>query len=333
MSFAPDGSLYVAEGGVGGEGPCIEFPEGGDACLGLTGSITKVDTTLDTQERVIEGLPSLAASDADGNGAVGPVDVAVVGEDTYVLIAQGGPPKAREDLGTDGEMVGTLVKVTAADERSVFADLNAFEAADDPDDGEPGAEGPDTNPFAIEVNPEGGFWAVDAGGNDVLNIDDEGEISLEAVLPFEETPAPPFLGLPPGTMIPLQPVPTSITSGAAGLLVTQLTGFPFPVGGSSVFELDDATGDLTAIETGFTNVVDAAQGADGSVYVLEFAAEGLLNAEDVPTSRLTQIRPDGTRKLLLQDELFLSNGVAVGPDGMVYVSTGSQLAGEGPRKL
>jgi S-layer homology domain len=331
MSFGPDGSLYVAEGGVGdltGEGPCIEFPEGGDVCLGLTGSVTKVDTVLATQERVIEGLPSLAPSDAEGNGAAGPVDVAVVGTDTYVLIAQGGPPAARDALGPDGAMVGTLVQVDSLDERSVFADLNAFEAANDPDGDQPESEGLDTNPFAIEVNPEGGFWAVDAGGNDVLSIGDAGEVSLEALVPFGEAEAPPFLGLPPGTMIPMQPVPTSITSGAAGLLVTQLTGFPFPVGGSNVFELDDATGDLTIVESGFTNVVDAAQGADGSVYVLEFAAEGLLNAE-LPTSRLTQIRPDGTRKLLLQQELLLSNGVAVGPDGMVYVSTGSQIAGGG----
>jgi hypothetical protein len=165
----------------------------------------------------------------------------------------------------------------------------------------------------------------------VLNIAGNGVVSLEAVLPFGQTEAPPFLGLPPGAMMPYQPVPTSITHGEAGLLVTQLTGFPFPVGAASVFELDDATGELTVFEPGFTNVVDAAQGPDGSVYVLEFSAEGLLNVpEDAPpTSRLTQIRPDGTRKVLLQDELFLSNGVAVDDDGMVYVSNGSQLAGAG----
>src|SRR3546814_8609607 len=51
--------------------------------------------------------------------------------------------------------------------------------------------------------------------------------------------------------------------------------------------------------------------------------------DEGPTSRVTQIRPDGTRKVLLQDEIMLSNGIAVGPDGMLYVSTGSQLAGAG----
>jgi hypothetical protein len=335
MSFGPDGSLYVAEGGLGADGaagPCVEFEEGGDLCLGLTGSITKVNTTLDTQERVITELPSVAPSDSEGNGARGPVDVIVSGASTYVVISLGGPPADRDGFGEGGAFLGTVLEVDALDQVSIFADLAAYEQANDPDAGQPGAEGADSNPFSIEAKQGGGFWAVDAGGNDVLSISATGDIADEAVLPFEMVEAPPFLGAPAGTMIPMQPVPTSITSGAAGLIVTQLTGFPFPVGGSKVFELDEATGDLSVFEPGFTNVVDAAQGADGSVYVLEFAAQGLLAAEfggEMPTSRLTQIRPDGTRKILLQDELLLSNGVAVGPDGMVYVSNGSQLAGQG----
>src|SRR3546814_5963265 len=103
-----------------------------------------------------------------------------------------------------------------------------------------------------------GFWAVGAGGNDVLAIHDEGCITVEAILPFAETEAPPFLGAPPGTMLPYQPVPTSITNGPAGLLVTELTGFPFPVGASDLYELGE-DGTLGLIETGFSPVVDAAQ--------------------------------------------------------------------------
>jgi hypothetical protein len=337
MSFGPDGSLYVAEGGLGDpeELNCVEAegPEGpSNACLGLTGSVTRVDLLTGTTQQVATGLPSVAEKGSEGNGAGGPVDVAVDGLNLYVVIGQGGPPEGRDAFGDDGAGLGTVMEVNLLlDQASVFADLADFEATEDPDADQPGVEGPDTNPFAIEVNPDGGFWAVDAGGNDVLSIADDGTVSLEAVLPFETTAAPPFLSLPPGTMIPYQPVPTSITNGAAGLLVTQLTGFPFPVGASNVFELDPVTDELSVLEPGFTNVVDAAQGPDGSVYVLEFSNEGLLNVPEdaAPTSRLIQIRPDGTRKVLLQDELFLSNGVAVDADGMVYVSNGSQLAGEG----
>jgi len=34
LVFGPDGDLYIAEGGSGGEGPCIPDPEGESAALG-----------------------------------------------------------------------------------------------------------------------------------------------------------------------------------------------------------------------------------------------------------------------------------------------------------
>jgi S-layer family protein len=58
---------------------------------------------------------------------------------------------------------------------------------------------------------------------------------------------------------------------------------------------------------------------DGTVYVLEFAHNGLLS--DSPEAALIQIRTDGTRKTLLYgDQLPVPGGVAVGSDGMVYLS-------------
>ena len=112
------------------------------------------NTDAETQDRVIEGLPSLAASDSDGNGAGGPVDVAEVGMEHVRAHQSGRSAEAWDALGPVGAMVGTVVKVDAEDERSVFADLNAFEASDDPDGDDPAMEGLDTNPFAIEVNPK-----------------------------------------------------------------------------------------------------------------------------------------------------------------------------------
>lgn len=333
MTFGPDGALYVVEAGTGGqdgETRCLRSAEGGDLCLGLTGAVTRVDLAAGTQERVATGLPSLSppGTHSHGDGAIGAADVAVDDEgNLFVVVGFGGDAADRASLGSDGEGLGTVMKVTPQGDMSVFADLLAFEEADNPDADRPGAAEPDSNPFGIELNPDGGFWAVDAGGNDVLSIDETGAVSLEAVLPFGMADAPPFLGLPPGTKIPYQPVPTSITAGAVGLLVTQLTGFPFPVGGSNIYSLNPDTSALTVTETGFTNVVDAAQGSDGSVYVLEFSTNGLLTTP--PISRLTQIRPDGTRKVLLQDEIGQSNGVVVGPDGMVYVSVGSRAAAVG----
>ena len=74
-------------------------------------------------------------------------------------------------------------------------------------------------------------------------------------------------------------------------------------------------------------MIDTAIAPDGTVYALEFASDGLLNGD--PRAALIQIRPDGTRKAILNSEdLTAPGGVAIGPDGNVYVSNCS-LCGAG----
>src|SRR5690606_38266474 len=112
------------------------------------------------------------------------------------------------------------------------ADLAAYEAANNPHDSVL-----DTNPNAISADGNGWLLA-DAGGNDILRLDHQGGLETVAVLQNKLVEAPPFLGLPPGTQIPMEPVPTSVERGPDGATyVSQLTGFPFPVGGSSIWRV------------------------------------------------------------------------------------------------
>ena len=67
IGFGPDGALYVAESGSGGSGPCVPSPEGGEACFGRTGAVTRI--TKRSQHRVLTGLPSVAEA---GGVATGP---------------------------------------------------------------------------------------------------------------------------------------------------------------------------------------------------------------------------------------------------------------------
>src|SRR3546814_1815315 len=98
--------------------------EGGEVCLGLTGSVTAGDVEAGTQEVVANELPSLAAPDGDGSGATGPVDVAVDAEgNLYVVVGLGAPPEVRDELGEGGAFVGTILKVTPEGDTSIFADL------------------------------------------------------------------------------------------------------------------------------------------------------------------------------------------------------------------
>ncbi|NLF63819.1 MAG: ScyD/ScyE family protein, partial [Chloroflexi bacterium] len=73
LEFGPDGALYVAEAGYGGDGACLPSPEGGDpVCYGETGAITRLDIPTATQ--VVTGLASMAV--VTGTAATGPHDVA-----------------------------------------------------------------------------------------------------------------------------------------------------------------------------------------------------------------------------------------------------------------
>src|SRR4051794_32801975 len=64
LAFAADGTLYVAEAGRGGSGPCFTNSEPNLVCLGTTGAITQVRNGAQT--RIATGLPSLAGAGGGG---------------------------------------------------------------------------------------------------------------------------------------------------------------------------------------------------------------------------------------------------------------------------
>ena len=328
-TFGPDGALYVAEAGAGGDEICSEEPNPDtgellETCYGPSGGVTRVEVGGEepAQERVVTGLPSIASAAE----TVGPVDVAFGPDKTmHVIVGLGGDS---DKQATFDERLGTVLRIDEAGNDEILTDLVAFEAAQDPDLAEYGegiSEGEDTNPFGLTFVGDD-ILAVDAGGNDVIRIDEEGNPTLETVLPIGMTEAPPFLGLDPGAEVPYQPVPTAIDVDNEGVpLVGELTGFPFPVGGAGVLAVE---GEETSVRAeGFTNILDIDVAPDGTLYVLEFADNGLL--ADEPAPALVQVRPDGTRKYLLYgDEIPAPGGVEVGPDGMVYV-TACTLCGPG----
>ena len=58
--------------------------------------------------------------------------------------------------------------------------------------------------------------------------------------------------------------------------MSQLTGFPFPVGGAKIFKVNPRTGAMSEFASGFTNLMDLAFGRDGTLYALEIDHDGLL---------------------------------------------------------
>ena len=234
IDIAKNGDIWIAEAGKGGAGPCVASPEDPEAppvCFGLSGAFTVVHKGW--QKRVVTGLPSFATQ-GTGDDAEGPVDIVVNGKRVTGLIGGGHTPEQRASLGEDGALFGWVVKIDPW-KGSVwpFADIVQYEADNNPDGGEV-----DSNANGIAVR-HGGYVVADAGGNSVLGVSHKKAISTLAVFPDTMVDAPPFLGLPAGTQIPMQAVPTTVAVRPKdpNVYVGQLTGFPFPPGAASVWAI------------------------------------------------------------------------------------------------
>lgn len=304
----PAGVVLVAEAGAGG--PTCHGTDPDRQCFGTTGGVSLVYTPSGYSHRLISDLPSLAPT--NGVGAAGLSDLALSPDgELHGIVGLGQAPSMRDTLGPDGALMGQVIRFTTAGPQAV-ADIAAFEAAHNPD----GAE-TFTNPYALILDgPE--TTVLDAGGNSMLSVDQQGAVALVHTFPAELVPAPPFLGLPPGTMLPMEAVPTSVTVGPDGAYyIGTLGGFPFPTGASKVFRVEPGE-QATVYADGFTTVIGIDFDQQGRLWVLEHTTNGFLSGD--PTGALIRVELDGSRTIVATTGLTRPAGLAVAADGSVYVT-------------
>jgi hypothetical protein len=330
LGFGPAGALYVAEAGSGGSGPCQTGPEGDKACFGSSGAVTRIKNGV--QSRIITGLPSVADEGA-GTAAIGPARVDTVGGKLFVLVGNpGGGTDTREFFDSPASSLGKLLRynTTGHGIMRTVADMPPFEEAENPDGGagaQPGNE-IDSNPYGLFARLKTQIVA-DAGGNDLLKVDRRGHISVLATFPIQMVDAPPDFGLPPGTQIPVQSVPTSVTRGPDGAYyVGELTGFPFVPGLARVWRvLPGHAPEVFA--SGFTNIIDVKFDHQGRLHVLEIAKDGLMSAGDeLPVGALIRVGADGSKQVLTTD-LAAPGGLAFDSQDRAYVTNNSILPASG----
>jgi hypothetical protein len=337
LAFGSRGDLFVAEAGRGGDGPCFIGGEG-PACMGATGAVTKIDR-WGHQSRIVKGLASYANTPPDnpaanGTNAIGPHGITVLGAD-HVFVTNGGPtepkdlvtgaPISREALAAQNpvaDLFGRLLLIKHHGKIRKIADIWAFERDVNPD-ATVGNPAIDSNPVDVLFD-RGRFVVADAGGNAIDVVDHKGRVRNLAVFANRLVPNP--LG---GPDIPMQAVPTSVVVGPdRQYYVSQLTGFPFPVGGANVFRVNPRTGAVTVFASGFTNIMDLAFGKDGTLYVLEISHNGLLSGST--EGGLFAVSRDGTKRqiVLPPGTLTMPGGIAVGKDGL-YVTNNAGSPGGG----
>ena len=289
--------------------------DGQTRCSANTGSLARIDISTGDVTRVITEIPSLIPATGSANVATGAHDVAFQGNgNAFVTIGLGTNPNNREPyFGDAGAFYGRLARANPSGKFRFNEDISGYEADNNP---VPPVV-PDSNPYGLLALP-GRVVIADAGGNDLLQVSANGEITTLAVFgPIARpTPGPPSV----------QAVPTTVALGPDGdFYVGVLTGGPFTVGLANVYRVPSGGGTPVVAYSGFTNIIDIAFGNDGSLYVLEIA-------HPIPNfagGRLVRIAPDGTQTDVINGPpLFAPGGVAVGKDGALYVtnmSTSSTL--------
>lgn len=184
---------------------------------------------------------------------------------------------------------GQGLHVIVRGEAQKLVNLFEFEAAFNPHTAPP-PNAPDSNPFDVQALGPHAALLVDAGGNDLLRVDRQGNVKVLAVFPDEVVPTDnikalagcpdsgaDFCALPPA--IPAQPVPTSIAIDRRGFIyVGELKGFPAPTGESNIWRISphaeaaqcgSSPDCVKVFDGGFTSIIDLAFGPDGLLYVTE----------------------------------------------------------------
>jgi sugar lactone lactonase YvrE len=330
LAFGPEGALYVAEAGRGGFGlpnpPCFTGQVGASRCYGLTGAVSRLWRGV--QERVATGFPSQARA-SDGGNAIGPDDIAMLGVGSaHVTIGLMQPPNYVSTYGLAG--MAALAQVEPSGEWRYVADLGAYEAINNPDGtppfGTPNGPGrPDSDPFGLVATPAGDV-VTDAGGNTLLRVGTNGDISTLAVFQSRGTD-------PPRST---DSVPTSVAIGPDGAYyVGELSGTPFAAGAANIYRVEPGqapqlflAGD--ACLKGFTTIIDIAFDSDGNLYVLEYTTGTLIRItpdRSQPGGICAQYQ-NGARETVLTG-LSQPTSVVVGPDGALYI-TNHGAGGVGP---
>lgn len=271
LAWGPDGSLLIAEAGRGslhpGAGNCFTGPEGGDTCVGATGSISKLADpwhASDTRpHRVVTGL--ISGASRDGGQATGPDGVAY--QDGRILAQETwAPPDALPKHGVPKWQLGKLLQVSKHSKKAI-ADIAAVELKKNPD-------GTDVNPNPYAVLGAGRHRSIvaDAGGNDLVAVD-HGRTRVLTVFPRHGCGGT-FTDECDG-----HSVPTSLAWGPRGAVYAGELAH-FEPGAARVWKVSPWTGErlgwygkggtiCRSDTTGFTTITGVAFGRDGSLYVSE----------------------------------------------------------------
>lgn len=135
-----------------------------------------------------------------------------------------------------------------------------------------------SNPFGIAAIGDD-VYVPDASSNSLRSVD---LLTGNRRILTKFVPLPNSRGFGPPVV---EAVPSSIRRYGANVLVTMLSGFPFPIGGSKIFYVNTATGKASTFIGGLTSAIDVTpirRNGTTSILTLEFSADMLAQPQALP---------------------------------------------------
>jgi hypothetical protein len=297
IRFGPDGLLYVAEAGIGGDlpGTCDWegnlFSEAGPYMGGYSGRISRI--LLDgTRETVADGLPGFIDGFGDG---LGPSDIAWIGGTLYAVIEGGGCTRGLPD-----DPAG-IIRINANGSYTYVADITAFiranPVANEPLCGPDGDCEPDGVPHSLLAHGNR-LYVVEANHNSILEVD-------------------------PGTGVITRLYDLSVQDPVPIILARHGNSFYLGCFSGVILGFDHQFGPVGLIDDGYSAIVDLTV-VGNRIYLLETFAPDTPWTPD--TGRVIRLDKDG-RRTVMASGLNFPMGMARHGNAL-YVSTASY--GQGP---
>ncbi len=290
FTWGPDGSLYLALAGSGGEAEGIWLNAPSGSFGGYTASVARIEAGCSVP--IAAGLPSSVYAEADYVWGVS--DVAFLDGQLYALINAG------PDWGTFDDVAG-VYRIGDDGTADLVADLSSWFEDMPPDDVAPDYNS-DGSLFDMEAGT-GALWVVESVGGRLLRVSPDGEIALAADLSVGH-PVPDALVLAPD----------------GGAYVGYLMTHPYPEGQAKVVHVAE-DGTVTDAWTGLTTVTGLTIGPDGALYAVEMSA---ATTDEPPnllpnTGRVVRQAGASTSETVVSDGNLLTK-IGFGPDGALYLT-------------
>ncbi|WP_370086266.1 ScyD/ScyE family protein [Streptacidiphilus sp. MAP12-16] len=294
LAFGPDGRLYVAEGGSGGNastvGKCPQVPDVGPYTGGFTSRISSI-TLSGKRTTVVDHLPSSQTSTASGGLVSGVAAVAFLHGRLYAVTAGAGCSHGLR--GTHN----AVIRIDGHHWREV-ANLSAFLMSH-----------PVANPNPGDFEPDGTWYSMVADGDDLYAVEpNHGELDRISrgghVSRVVDVSA--HLG---------HVVPTALATHNDKFYLSNLGTFAVTPGSEFLATATEG-GRFHVLRSGLTTVLGLAFDHEGQLFALESSTAA--GGPTPGTGKVVEVTNHGLRTVV--SGLTFPTGMTFGPDGALYVS-------------